>query len=312
MMPSPSRPKRSNCAGSSSPRLPAVMSTGGPSRAPGQRPDGVVHQVEVLPVMGHRLAPSRACARSRCAPRAGARGALWSAPHAAHSRSALGRLQPTPSPSTRRPWEIWSMLASCWASTTGWRSAGSRTAVPRRTRVGDPGQVGQGRHGVEPRLGHDAVAHPDRVVAGLVGPAGHGPAGLDGRPPRRLHHRATRGNEHADSHGRESTSSGSLAEACQSADAGCRCPRPARIPQLREPASNQATRDGPRRAIANAALKTLRASAVLASLARIASAFSIPQARICSRLEPRADRRPRVGPRARPDSGRRTAGCAAR
>ena len=65
---------------------------------------------------------------------------------------------------------------------------------------------------------------------------------------------------------------------CQSADAGRRCPRPARIPQLREPASNQATRDGPRRAVANAALKTLRASAVLSSLARIASAFSIPQA----------------------------------
>ena len=44
----------------------------------------------------------------------------------------------------------------------------------------DPGQVGQGRQRVEPRLGHDAVAHPDRVIAGLVGTAGHGPAGSRG------------------------------------------------------------------------------------------------------------------------------------
>jgi hypothetical protein len=40
-----------------------------------------------------------------------------------------------------------SMLASCWASTTGWRNAGSRTAVPRRSRVViPPGRPG--RHGV--------------------------------------------------------------------------------------------------------------------------------------------------------------------
>ena len=37
---------------------------------------------------------------------------------------------------------------------------------------GDPGQVGAGRHGVEPGLSHDTVAHSDRGVAGMVGPAG--------------------------------------------------------------------------------------------------------------------------------------------
>src|SRR6185369_11126812 len=68
------------------------------------------------------------------------------------------------------------------------------------------------------------------------------------------------------------------ADPCQSADIGRRSPGLTRVSQLREPPSNQATRDGPRRAITNAALKTLRASVLLASLARIASAFSIPQA----------------------------------
>src|SRR5262245_23763710 len=70
----------------------------------------------------------------------------------------------------------------------------------------------------------------------------------------------------------------SPAEACQSVDVRRRSPRSSRMPQLPEPAPNQAPPDGARRAVANAALKTLRASAVLASLTRIASAFSIPQA----------------------------------
>jgi hypothetical protein len=55
-------------------------------------------------------------------------------PQAAHSRSSDGRLHPTPSPSTTRPREIWSRLLIWCARTTGCRSAGSRTAVPRRTR----------------------------------------------------------------------------------------------------------------------------------------------------------------------------------
>ena len=58
----------------------------------------------------------------------------------------------------------------------------------------------------------------------------------------------------------------SPAEACQSVDVRRRSPRSSRMPQLPEPAPNQAPPDGARRAVANAALKTLRASAVLASL----------------------------------------------
>src|SRR5438445_649510 len=59
---------------------------------------------------------------------------LCSMPHAAHSRSADGRLQPTPSPRTTRPRDSASTFAIWCASTTGCRRAGRSTAVPSRTR----------------------------------------------------------------------------------------------------------------------------------------------------------------------------------
>jgi len=63
------------------------------------------------------------------------------------------------------------------------------------------GDVGERGERLEPRLGHDAVADPDRVIAGLVGEAGHGPAFFDGRPARGLHDDAASGNEDAEAHG---------------------------------------------------------------------------------------------------------------
>src|SRR5215472_11063107 len=99
----------------------------------------------------------------------------------------------------------------------------------------------------------------------------------------------------------------SPAEACQSVDVRRRSPRSSRIPQLAEPASNQAPPGGARRAIANAALKTLRASAVLASLTRIASAFSIPQAESVPASSPALTGAPGSdrAPRQTPIAGRR-------
>src|SRR5215467_86768 len=97
------------------------------------------------------------------------------------------------------------------------------------------------------------------------------------------------------------------AEACQSVDVQRRSPQSSRIPQRPEPASNQAPPDGARRAIAKAALKTLRASAVLASLTRIASAFSIPQAESVPASSPAQSGAPGSDrtPRQTPTAGRR-------
>jgi hypothetical protein len=64
----------------------------------------------------------------------------------------------------------------------------------------DAGQVREGRQGLEPRLGDDAVAHPDGVVARAVGESRHGPALLDGRPVGRLHDHTAGRDENAQSH----------------------------------------------------------------------------------------------------------------
>ena len=61
--------------------------------------------------------------------------------------------------------------------------------------------VGEGRQRLEPRLGHDAVADPDGVVARPVAVPRHLPALLHGRPPGRAHDDGARREEDADAHG---------------------------------------------------------------------------------------------------------------
>ena len=62
----------------------------------------------------------------------------------------------------------------------------------------DAREIGEGRQRFESRLGHDAVADPDRVVPGRFGVAGHRPALVDGRAASGLDHDPARWNEDAD------------------------------------------------------------------------------------------------------------------
>ena len=74
MMPSPRRAKRSSWAGRSSPRLPAVMRTGGPAGGPGERSDRVLVQRDAVAAPASPARRARASARPRRAPRGGAPG----------------------------------------------------------------------------------------------------------------------------------------------------------------------------------------------------------------------------------------------
>ena len=79
------------------------------------------------------------------------------------------------------------MLASACASTVGWRSAGQQDRGAEAGARRDRSEVSERRERFEPRLGDDAVAHP-QVHARRVGKARDRPTLLDRRTPRGLQH----------------------------------------------------------------------------------------------------------------------------
>ena len=199
-MPSPRRAKRSNCAGRSSPRLPAVMRTGGPAGVQGSGPIVCSSSVDAGAAPRHRLAAPEhppdldvLLEPARPAP----------VVHSAGGPLALGGGQAPPDaePQHDAPARDLIQVADLVSQDHGLakRRQQDRGAQAHALRHGR--DVGEGRQRLEPRLGHDAVADPDGVVARAVAVPRHLPALLHGRPPGRVHDDGARREEDADAHG---------------------------------------------------------------------------------------------------------------
>jgi hypothetical protein len=182
--------------------LPSVASRdqdGWASFVPGQRADGVLGQFEVPAALGYRLAapqhPPDLDVLLEPAHPALVVGAARR-PLPLGRRQAPAHAEAEHDAAARDLVDVGDLVGEHDRVSQGRQEHGR--SEPHAAR--DAGQVREGRQGLEPRLGDDAVAHPDGVVARAVGEPRHRPALLDCRPLGRLHDHAAGRDENAQSH----------------------------------------------------------------------------------------------------------------
>ena len=171
-----------------------------PCGVPRQRADRVLDQLVVRAAVGHRLtAPEHPPGLDVLFQPPDAPLVVGAArrPLALRRRQAPAHAEPEHQTAVRDLVHVGDLLRQHDRVAERRQQHGRAQAHARR----DAGDVRQRRQRLQPRLGDDAVADPDRVVAGSIGQTSHGPAFVDRWTPCRLHDRTARGNEDADAHG---------------------------------------------------------------------------------------------------------------